>query len=130
MQRNYRGQRVDTKEWVYGNLIVNDRDNEVYIGAYEPKKETFGLEWNVYTVLQETVGQYTGLKDKSQTELYEHDIITDGVFNYIIKWIDFGYWKVQIGQPDEYRSMLYNVAQYKKIGTVYDNPELLSEVDN
>lgn len=74
--------------------------------------------------------QYTGLKDKNGVEIYEGDIVSDEVFNYIIKWIDFGFWKVQIGQADKYKSGLHNMKYYERAGNIYENPNLLDQEDN
>ena len=72
--------------------------------------------------------QYTGLKDKNGKEVYEGDIVSDGVFNYIIKWIDFGFWKIQIGQADKYKCGLFNMEYMTIMGSIYENPELLEQV--
>lgn len=131
----FRGKRIDNGEWVYG-CLVRYSDNSSYIfGDYVDKNE-------VWKVLTETVGQFTGLLDVNGKEIYEGDIIkVTGEFaiddSGIIKWSqqedDYTYhcgfmvdWQEEVKRRS-HLSFWANHREIEIIGNIYDNPELLEE---
>ncbi len=117
----FRGKRVDNGEWVYGYF------RKVYSGHYQimPHPTTSDdHEW--FTVIPETVGQYTGLKDKNGVKGYYQDMTEDeNSDKYLVEWdIDEGIYYLKALSLCVCDKELYAIKEQKIIGNIHENPEL------
>lgn len=134
----FRGKDVHTKEWRYGGLIDMSGDGTYFliVESY-PSASTIPLymlmKEHAHFVVPETIGQYTGLKDKNGVKIFEGDIadhvyqawpsrcVNRGVIFYDEECVRFAH-KLRSMNPELGR---ITTEAWEVIGNVYDNPELL-----
>lgn len=124
----YRGQRLHDNKWIYGNLIT-DKYGEHHI--IEPKEiEEDGHHLRIdsdYPVFfhQETIGQYTGLKDKNGVKIFEGDIIKYRGMDFEVEWQGsngrFLGMEKEKNRPDGQNHICYISDELKKTAEVIGN---------
>lgn len=72
MEIEFKAQRIDNKEWVYGYFIKN-KNGECYIKDTDYNVTNGKNNLIPYEVIPETVCQYIGVKDKNGKKVYDND---------------------------------------------------------
>lgn len=111
--------------WVHGGIFPQNNGGDFAIIYEQPSCEK-------RVVYADTVGQYTGKKDKKENEIYEDDIVLcdDGKVRQV-QWFEeyaaFMIWCI----TDNKVHFLYDndFLKIEVIGNVYENADLLKEVD-
>lgn len=130
----FRGKRLDNGEWEYGDLLQYD-DGSVCIGVHSKNYTDDGFNSGQYRrialVDEDTVGQYTGMKDKNGKKIFERDIMSlvtefgDTIIREI-RFID-GAFCVIGEQEDDLHGLSWAVEMCDGIvgDNIHDNPDLL-----
>jgi len=111
-------------EWVYGNLAILHRDT-----LSGTKKGTYisnsaGIPF-AYEIRPETVGQFSGQKDKTSKEIYEGDIYRQTRDNKIIagEVVFEAHWFCLRENMYEWNRDIKFTGEI--LGNIHENPELL-----
>ncbi len=134
----FRGKKSNGR-WVYGSLVVSENIAPAiyYEGGKGVAKQ---LDWCY--VKPDSIGQYTGLKDKNGNKIFEGDIvrfsyITDGVKPIEIECLakvvfEDGSFMIKCVKGHVHNSMQralfamdYFNIKVEVVGNVIDNPELI-----
>lgn len=125
----FRGKRLDNGEWVYGDLIhFADQTCAIVVIPFSKYGYTATELSRMDQVDPDTVGQYTGLKDRNGREIYEDDLFKPGYYNTIFR-VEWDKENARYIGREKKGSISY-VGREPAIevrGNIYDNPELLNE---
>ena len=128
----FRG-REESGHWCYGDVTFTESKERAHIriraAGYYPNVE----------VVPATVGQFTGLLDTAQKEIYEGDIVVvkeDGEESrHVVRYMDDEDYPAFDLVPESMSwcgecnglsyCMIHMDAEIYVIGNIYDNPELL-----
>lgn len=117
--------------WHYGLLAVLKGDYTYSIGVEKGSyiSNSMGFPF-AYKILPESVGQYTGLKDKNGTEIYEGDVLYDPKLIKCSEAYSEVIWDLEMGRFDAYgRNLWVRCSKTEVIGNVWEHPHLLEGRD-
>lgn len=122
----FRGKRVDNNEWVYG-FLSKSRGNNHFLSLCIDHEENGVMLSSI--VEPETIGQYTGLSDKSGVKIFEGDIVRYNGEKHIVVFEtrgETGYFGIKIDHIETWGFCLSVPAKLMEvIGNIHDNPELV-----
>lgn len=125
--KGYRRTEYKYGDWVYG-LLTRPYD-EMFENLPAEMTDTSGISG--IEVDHESMGQYTGLLDKNGKKIFEGDIVRDADTSDVGEvYFDTDTARFVI----EFQKMIvdfsdYNDGDVEVIGNIYDNPELIKEIN-
>ena len=124
----FRAWLKDEKKMIDVKAVDFDENGDVFSVNYPEGKSYCGYDRDNIELMQ-----YTGLKDKNGTKIFEGDIIQVENSNFgfldesncLVKWENCGY-RITDYECEDFLSNFKN-GKCEVIGNIYENPELLGD---
>ena len=127
----FRGKSIGIDNWLYGKLFkygLTAPSNVPCICVCVPT--SWKEAYNFYAVHPNTIGQYTGLKDKNGVKIFEGDVVIIGEkLKAKVIYYDGAFRMQSEFSPTliDTTDMGYMMREFsvRVIGNIHDNPELI-----
>ena len=123
----FRGKRANGC-WVYGSLVVSEH---IKPAIYYEEGKGLAKQFDWCYVNSDSIGQYTGLKDKNGNKIFEGDILTGQNCRFVVKYDERQAEFVAVNStlPKGFGLPVSQtwIDETKKViaGNIHDNPELI-----
>ena len=137
----FRGKRIDNGEWVIGNYIKathhwhNNGIHEDWIATDTIQNGGWCNVRGKHAVVPETIGQYTGMRDKNGKKIFEGDIVICTIVGIreavkhkgVVEYLEDSFGVNIKGIVPAQKCLAFSMknGEVKVIGNIHDNPELL-----
>ena len=130
----FRGFNEKNSKWLYGYYFVNRGEHFVADDEIQTSPLT---HWTDLEVDPNTIGQYTGVKDKNGNKIFEGDVVSyrtyDGFcrkrqYEGVVEWTnDLGFMVESLDGTRERVEWVARQEEATVIGNIYDDVGLLNE---
>lgn len=129
--RGYATEEMVNDQWMNGTGIHKTVFSDEYAERTGIKEEWFIFTESGWVLVKpKSIGQYTGLKDLNDNEIFEGDVLVIGdnkiyiVYDEKNAW--FGFLNVDwVVSQGKIKPLSGNNEHYEIIGNIFENPELL-----
>ena len=134
----FRGQSKRTQNWVIGSLIIQRQESRrietlegkrPFTNKYSIQHKNKNDKYTSCEVIEESIGQFTGQRDRNNSEIFEGDEV------YIIPEDKYGFIKYDL-ELAKFVVIYDNIftdfenwygSDLEVIGNIYENPNLLEK---
>lgn len=124
----FRAKRKDNDQWIYGDILT-------FNGTGCEISDWDTIDYSRYDVNSETIGQFTGIKDKSGLKIFEGDIIkvdAYGIASVIFNTAMASFMILTKSKYNDGTNIHIGFEETEEdeievVGNIHDNPKLITE---